>query len=96
MMDVRLSAEFARWLSGLRDREAQLRIATRLRRLEAGNPGDCKSVGDGVQEMRLSYGPGYRLYFVRRGDVVVILLCGGDKKSQTADIARAKTLAREV
>lgn len=68
----------------------------RLRRLELGNLGDVKPVGEGVSEARIDYGPGYRLYFVKRGTVVIVMLCGGDKRSQDADIKRAKTLAKEV
>lgn len=68
----------------------------RIRRLSLGNPGDVKAVGGGVSEMRIDYGPGYRVYFVRRGDTVMILLCGGDKRSQDRDIARAQELAREI
>ena len=72
------------------------RITVRIRRLSLGNPGDVKPVGSGVSEMRIDYGPGYRLYFVRRGDTVVVLLCGGDKRHQDRDIARALELAQEV
>ena len=71
------------------------RITTRIRRLSLGNPGDVKPVGSGVSEMRIDYGPGYRVYFVRRGNTVVILLCGGDKRTQDRDIARALELAQE-
>ena len=87
---------FAGWFAGLRDREARARITVRIRRLSLGNPGDVKPVGSGVSEMRIDYGPGYRVYFVRRGDTVVVLLCGGDKRNQDRDIARALELAREV
>jgi putative addiction module killer protein len=80
----------------LRDREARARITVRIRRLSLGNPGDVKPVGSGVSEMRIDYGPGYRLYFVRRGDTVVVLLCGGDKRNQDRDIARALELVQEV
>ena len=78
------------WLNNLRDKQAQARLRVRLRRLEAGNFGDCDPVGEGVFELREHVGAGYRLYFGRHGRQVVILLCGGDKKSQTADIKRAK------
>lgn len=81
---------------GLRDREARARITVRIRRLSLGNPGDVKPVGSGVSEMRIDYGPGYRVYFIRRGDTVVVLLCGGDKRTQDRDIARALELARET
>jgi putative addiction module killer protein len=72
------------------------RITARLRRLSLGNPGDVKSVGGGVSEMRIDHGPGYRVYFVRRGDLIVVLLCGGDKRTQDRDIARAIRLAQEI
>ena len=83
------------WRKNLRDSRARARIASRIDRLSAGNPGDAKPVGEGVSELRVDYGPGYRVYFVRRGNQIVILLCGGDKSSQDGDIARAKSLARE-
>ena len=70
--------------------------SSRIRRMELGNPGDVKPVGDGVSEMRIAYGPGYRVYFTRTGDTIVILLCGGDKSSQSRDIALAKQLAKEI
>ena len=95
MIEVRQTAVFAKWLSGLRDRMARARIAVRIDRLALGNPGDVKPVGGGVSEMRIDYGPGYRVYFVRRGNVVVLLLSGGDKASQARDIAAAKVLAAE-
>ncbi len=96
MIEVRQTDVFADWFAGLRDRVARARITVRIRRLSLGNPGDVKSVGSGVSEMRIDYGPGYRVYFVRRGDTVVVLLCGGDKRNQDRDIARALELAREV
>ena len=96
MFEIRQTAIFASWLAGLRDERAKARIAERLHRFGAGNPGDIKSVGDGVTEMRIDYGPGYRVYYTRRGSVVVILLCGGDKRGQQRDIRRAKTLAAEI
>lgn len=86
---------FDRWLIDLRDRKARARIETRIRRLSLGNPGDVKPVGEGVSEMRIDYGPSYRVYFTRRGPVVVVLLCGGDKGSQDRDIALAKTVAAQ-
>jgi putative addiction module killer protein len=95
MIVIRQTAVFAKWLSGLKDRNARARIAVRIDRLALGNPGDVKAVGGGVSEMRIDYGPGYRVYFARRGDVVVLLLCGGDKKSQARDIVAAQTLAAE-
>lgn len=96
MIEVRQTDAFADWFAGLRDREARARITVRIRRLSLGNPGDVKPVGGGVSEMRIDYGPGYRVYFVRRGDTVVVLLCGGDKRNQDRDISRALELAREV
>jgi putative addiction module killer protein len=96
MIEVRQTGVFAEWFAGLRDRTARARITVRIRRLSLGNPGDVKPVGGGVAEMRIDYGPGYRVYFVRRGDTVVVLLCGGDKRHQDRDIARALELAREV
>ncbi len=96
MIEVRQTDVFADWFAGLRDREARARITVRIRRLSLGNPGDVKPVGGGVLEMRIDYGPGYRVYFVRRGDTVVVLLCGGDKRNQDRDIARARELAQEV
>jgi putative addiction module killer protein len=96
MIEVRQTDVFADWFAGLRDRQARARITTRIRRLSLGNPGDVKPVGGGVSEMRIDYGPGYRVYFVRRGDTVVVLLCGGDKRHQDRDIARALELAQEV
>jgi putative addiction module killer protein len=85
---------FSTWLHRLRDTEAKRRIATRLNRLSLGNPGDVAPVGEGVSEIRIHYGPGYRIYFTQAGDEIVLLLCGGDKKSQTADIRNAKESAR--
>jgi putative addiction module killer protein len=96
MIEVRQTDVFTDWFGGLRDREARARITVRIRRLSLGNPGDVKPVGRGVSEMRIDYGPGYRVYFVRRGDTVVVLLCGGDKRQQDRDIAHALELAQEV
>ena len=87
---------FRDWLDGLRDRKARLRIDDRLRRLASGNAGDTKSVDGGVQELRLHFGPGYRVYYIWRDGVLIILLNGGDKGSQARDIARAKALAKEA
>ncbi|EFS0483895.1 type II toxin-antitoxin system RelE/ParE family toxin [Salmonella enterica] len=86
---------FDRWLVGLRDRQARARIEARIRCLSLGNPGDVKPVGEGLSEMRIDHGPGYRVYFMRRGPLVVLLLCGGDKSSQERDIALAKTIAAQ-
>lgn len=88
--------EFARWLGSLRDIRAVAKIADRLKRASNGNFGDHKSVKGGVFEMRIDYGPGYRVYFFRRGKELVILLCGGDKRSQDDDVARAKRLKEEI
>ena len=96
MAEIRRTEIFDDWASSLRDRSALARINARIRRLELGNPGDVKPVGEGVSELRVDYGPGYRLYFVQRRDVVIILLCGGDKRSQRSDVAKAKRLAKEV
>lgn len=94
-VEVRQTDVFADWFAGLRDREARARITTRIRRLSLGNPGDVKPVGGGVSEMRIDYGPGYRVYFVRRGEAIVVLLCGGDKRHQDRDIAHAIALAQD-
>lgn len=83
---------FTDWLQSVRDKAASARIRVRLRRVEAGNFGDCASVGEGVTELRLHFGAGYRVYFGRHGKTVVILLCGGDKSSQSADVSLAKAL----
>jgi putative addiction module killer protein len=96
VIEVRETDVFGAWFAGLRDREARARITVRIRRLSLGNPGDVKPVGSGVSEMRIDYGPGYRVYFVRRGNTVVVLLSGGDKGSQDRDIACAIELAREI
>ena len=96
MIEVRRTDRFIAWLNALRDARAVAKIATRIKRLATGNFGDVASVGDGVSELRIHYGTGYRAYFVRRGEVLVILLCGGDKSTQDRDIAAAKTLAKEI
>lgn len=96
VLRVRQTAEFARWFEGLRDRQARARIDVRIRRLSLGNPGDVKPVGEGVSELRIDYGPGYRVYFVQQGRELVILLAGGDKRTQDADIGRALDLARNL
>lgn len=86
---------FSEWLLKLRDRKARAKVRARLDRIQLGNMGDCKSVGDGVAELRIDYGPGYRVYFGERGATVVILLCGGDKSSQQRYIAKAKKFWKE-
>ena len=93
MNEIRKTDTYARWLDSLRDIHARARVLARVERLAAGNPGDVKPVGEGVSELRIDYGPGYRVYFTRRGQTVYLLLCGGDKSSQQRDIRRAKELA---
>ena len=95
-MVVVQTQRFTDWLRGLRDKDARGRIARRIERLAAGNPGDAEPVGEGVNEMRIHVGPGYRVYYVRRGDDLAILLCGGEKKSQARDVQTAKELARNL
>jgi putative addiction module killer protein len=96
VVQIRQTATFSNWLAGLRDRRAAARIAVRLERLAAGNPGDVKPVGEGVNEIRIDYGPGYRVYFVRRGPELIVLLCGGDKGTQGKDIRAARKLAKQL
>ncbi len=96
MFTLRLTQTFQDWLDGLGDMRAQVRIAARLRLVEAGSLGDWKPVGSEVFEMRVDVGPGYRLYFTRRGNVVIVMLAGGDKSTQRRDIARAQRIAREL
>lgn len=96
MLEVRETRGFTRWFKRLRDRNARSRIDIRIYRLSLGNYGDVKSVGRGVSEMRIRYGPGYRIYFCERGRNVVILLAGGDKSSQSRDIRAAQELAKQV
>ncbi|MCK9608006.1 MAG: type II toxin-antitoxin system RelE/ParE family toxin [Methylomonas sp.] len=96
MVDIKKTDVYARWLDNLRDIRARARVLARVERLAAGNPGDVKSVGEGVSEMRIDYGPGYRVYFTRRGNEIVILLAGGDKSTQDADIKTAQSLARNL
>lgn len=95
MIEVRQTAEFTSWLAGLRDINGRARIVARLARIRAGNLGDAKFF-DGIGELRIDVGPGYRLYFVKHGNTVIVLLCGGDKSSQSRDIAAAKIKAKEV
>jgi len=95
-MEIRKTDLFARWLNGLRDLRARACVQARIERLAAGNPGDCKPVGEGVLEMRIDYGPGYRVYFRQHGQTMVILLAGGDKSTQVRDIKRALELARHL
>lgn len=95
MFDIRQTDNFRRWLTKLRDNEARRRIAVRISRLQAGNPGDVRPMGQGVSELRIDYGPGYRVYLTQRGPVLIVLLCGGDKSTQADDIVKAKALAEE-
>ena len=96
MIEIRKTEVFARWLDGLRDIRARARLQVRIERLAGGHRGDAKTVGEGVSELRIDYGPGYRVYFTRRGAAVVILLAGGDKRTQAADIRTAIRLARNL
>ncbi len=96
VIETRQTDNFKVWFAALRDRRAVQVIAGRIARVQRGALGDIQSVGDGVSEMRIHYGPGYRLYFTWKDETLVILLCGGDKSTQDRDIARAKTLAKEV
>lgn len=96
MVEVRQTETFREWFANLRDLQAKRRIAQRIVRLQSGLFGDSKGVGDGVRELRIDYGPGYRIYFVQRGAAIIILICGGDKRSQGSDIARAKLLALDL
>jgi putative addiction module killer protein len=96
MIEIRQTEHYARWFESLRDRTARARIDIRIRRLSLGNPGDVKPVGSGVSELRIDHGPGYRVYFVQRGQEIIVLLAGGDKSSQDRDISTALELARIV
>ena len=96
MVEVRQTPIFRAWLDGLRDARAQARIAQRIVRLQAGLLSDVKPVGGGVAELRVDYGPGYRVYFAQRGRLLVLLLCGGTKRGQPRDIAKAQTLAASL
>lgn len=96
MIEIRQTEVYANWFSSLRDHQARARIDVRIRRLSLGNPGDVKPVGEGVSEMRIDYGPGYRVYFVQRGSTLIILLAGGDKSTQKRDIQVALDLARQL
>lgn len=94
MVEIRKTDVFARWIDGLSDLRARARVLARIERLAMGNPGDAKRVGEGVSELRIDYGPGYRVYFKRQGRTLVILLAGGDKSTQARDIRTAMRLAR--
>ena len=95
MLEIIQSETFNRWRLALKDRQALARINARIRRLSDGNPGDFKPLREGISELRIDHGPGYRVYFVRRGPLVIVLLAGGDKRTQDADIARAIAIAQE-
>jgi putative addiction module killer protein len=96
MVEIRKTDVFVRWIDGLRDAQGRACIQARIERLAAGNPGDVKPAGEGVSELRIDHGPGYRVYFVQRGRQLIILLAGGDKKTQTKDIKTALRLARNL
>lgn len=96
MIEIRKTEAFVQWLDGLRDIKARSRVLAQIERLATGNPGDVKPVGEGVSELRIDYGPGYRVYFVKRGQTVIVLLAGGDKSTQAEDIRTAIRLARNL
>ncbi len=96
MLEIRQTTTYSSWFDRLRDKSAKIRIDIRIRRLSLGNPGDAKAVGEGISELRVNFGPGYRIYYVQRGDELVVLLAGGDKSTQEKDISTAKILAREL
>lgn len=96
MIEVQQTSVFKKWFTFLKDRKAKVRIQVRIDRLEQGHFGDVKPVGEGVNELRIFYGPGYRIYYVQKGSVLVVLLSGGDKGSQKADIAKAHELAKQL
>jgi putative addiction module killer protein len=96
MIEIRQTETYIDWFESLRDRQAKARIDIRIRRLSMGNPGDVKPVGQGVSELRIDYGPGYRVYFLQSGETVIILLAGGDKRTQDRDIKTALDLAQDL
>ena len=96
MIEIRKTEVFVQWIDGLRDIKARSRVLARIERLASGSPGDVKPVGEGVSELRIDYGPGYRVYFVKRGQTVIVLLAGGDKSTQATDIRTAIRLARNL
>ncbi len=96
MMEVRQTKAFSGWMSRLRDHRARAKILVRIERLALGNPGDVKPVGEGISELRVDYGPGYRVYFLKRGKAYILLLCGGDKGTQNKDIRTAKEIAASL
>ena len=95
MLEILQSSTYRRWFEKLRDRGAKARIDARIRRISLGNLGDVKRLGDNISELRIDYGPGYRVYFTRRGARVLLLLCGGDKSNQQSDIDRAREISHE-
>ena len=95
MVEIRQTEVYSRWFDSLRDRKARARIDVRIRRLSLGNPGDVRPVGEGVSELRIDYGPGYRVYFAQHGATLIILLTGGDKRTQKRDIEKALRMSRE-
>ncbi len=95
MIEIIKTDTFDKWLNNLRDRQAKTRILARIRNMSLGNLGDVKPVGEGISESRIAYGPGYRLYFIQQGEILVILLNGGDKSTQKRDITKAKKLAKD-
>jgi len=96
MIEIRKTDNFAKWINGLRDIRARARVLVRIERLASGNPGDVKAIGEGLSELRINYGPGYRVYYKRRGQKVVVLLAGGDKSTQAKDIKTALRLAKNL
>jgi len=96
MIEIRKTKVFGQWLDALRDSQARARVQARIERLAGGNPGDVEPVGEGVSELRINYGPGYRVYFKQRGRELIILLAGGDKSTQAKDIKTALRLARNL
>lgn len=96
MIEIRQTEAYFHWFDSLHDRQARARINARIRRLSLGNFGDVKPIGEGVSELRIDFGPGYRVYFVQRGQTLVVLLAGGDKRTQDRDIKKALKLAREL
>lgn len=96
VIEIRKTTEFAKWIDGLKNFQARARIQARIERLRLGNPGDVKPVGSGVSELRIDTGPGYRVYFIQRGEVLIVLLAGGDKNTQESDIKTALKLAENL
>jgi putative addiction module killer protein len=96
MIQIQQTETYVKWFAGVRDRVTRARIDIRIRRLSLGNAGDTKPVGEGVSELRVDHGPGYRIYFIQRGEVVIVLLAGGDKSTQDKDIRNAKALANDL